>query len=251
MHRTLGRKILFLIDNCSAHGTLDNMPKNENIEVHFLPPNGTSRIQPLDGGIIAFVEAAYRTRIFHPILDNMDTGAKSIYNVDILTAMKWVKSCWEATSSSKIKQCWDNCFKSDDGVPSINPCRSIQTALAADVRTQLNGQNFPFNRVALESLLNPEEEDECLDDFSVNNLLEEIFNPGLDDVFDEEEVEVDENRFFSVSEQLKGLSVAIQTFEKNDVLNKDIKKHFFSLQRDLRIQRQSEMKQTDIRSFFS
>ncbi|CAG8787705.1 15954_t:CDS:1, partial [Acaulospora morrowiae] len=42
-----GRNVLLIMDNCPAHvaGTLDIA----NIEVKFLPPNTTSKLQPLDG----------------------------------------------------------------------------------------------------------------------------------------------------------------------------------------------------------
>ena len=43
------RKILLFIDYCPVH------PKNvslQNIEVSYLPPNSTSKLQPMDEGII-------------------------------------------------------------------------------------------------------------------------------------------------------------------------------------------------------
>ena len=45
-----GRKVVFLMDNFSAHiSAVDELsPPLRNIEVLWLPPNTTSRIQPLD-----------------------------------------------------------------------------------------------------------------------------------------------------------------------------------------------------------
>ena len=43
------RKILLLVDNCTAHPALDTL---KNIRLEFLPPNTTSLIQPMDQGII-------------------------------------------------------------------------------------------------------------------------------------------------------------------------------------------------------
>ena len=40
------RKILLLLDNCSAHN-LENVELS-NIEVQFMPPNTTSVLQPMD-----------------------------------------------------------------------------------------------------------------------------------------------------------------------------------------------------------
>jgi hypothetical protein len=42
------RKVLLLIDNASSHGKI----VLSNVRVKFYPPNCTSRLQPLDQGII-------------------------------------------------------------------------------------------------------------------------------------------------------------------------------------------------------
>ena len=46
------RKILLIVDNCAAH----SFKKYSNIQIEFLPPNVTSKIQPLDQGIIRAVK---------------------------------------------------------------------------------------------------------------------------------------------------------------------------------------------------
>ena len=45
------RNIILLLDNASSHNA-ENIPTLSNIKVHFLPPNTTSILQPLDQGII-------------------------------------------------------------------------------------------------------------------------------------------------------------------------------------------------------
>jgi len=56
MHRE-GRKVAFLVDNCSAHKTTTSL---QNILLHFLPPNTTSVLQPCDMGIIRSMKGYYR-----------------------------------------------------------------------------------------------------------------------------------------------------------------------------------------------
>ena len=43
------QKIILLVDNCSAHPSIDNLVSTELI---FLPPNTTSKLQPMDQGVI-------------------------------------------------------------------------------------------------------------------------------------------------------------------------------------------------------
>ncbi|XP_024634731.1 CENP-B homolog protein 2-like [Medicago truncatula] len=45
-----GRRVLLVVDNCPAHPR--NIEGLRNVELFFLPPNVTSKIQPCDAGII-------------------------------------------------------------------------------------------------------------------------------------------------------------------------------------------------------
>ena len=54
------RKILLLVDNCTAHPALDTL---KNIRLEFLPPNTTSLIQPMDQGIIKNIKCHYRKEL--------------------------------------------------------------------------------------------------------------------------------------------------------------------------------------------
>ena len=51
-----GRKILLLLDNVSSHSP-DLKDGFSNIKVAFLPKNTTSRLQPLDAGIIKKIQS--------------------------------------------------------------------------------------------------------------------------------------------------------------------------------------------------
>uniref|UniRef100_U9TAP3 DDE-1 domain-containing protein n=1 Tax=Rhizophagus irregularis (strain DAOM 181602 / DAOM 197198 / MUCL 43194) TaxID=747089 RepID=U9TAP3_RHIID len=48
-----------LIDNARCHES-ENINSLSNVKVHFLPPNTTSFLQPLDQGIIYSLKAQYR-----------------------------------------------------------------------------------------------------------------------------------------------------------------------------------------------
>ena len=55
-----GRRVALLIDNCSAHGSIETLPVLYNVDVIFLPPKTTSKLQPLDTGIIVALKLRYR-----------------------------------------------------------------------------------------------------------------------------------------------------------------------------------------------
>ena len=86
-----GRKVLLFMDNCPAHtaGILDIA----NVEVRFLPPNTTSKLQPLDGGIIRALKAHYRRRQALRTLEQFNkTMQLEQDKVDVLDAINMVHS---------------------------------------------------------------------------------------------------------------------------------------------------------------
>ena len=53
-----GQRVLLLLDNCSSH-KIENLALSY-VDVYFLPLNTTSKIQPMDAGIIMAFKKHYR-----------------------------------------------------------------------------------------------------------------------------------------------------------------------------------------------
>ena len=51
------KKVVLIIDNCPAHPMIHNL---KSIELIFLPPNTTSKLQPMDQGVIRSLKAYYK-----------------------------------------------------------------------------------------------------------------------------------------------------------------------------------------------
>lgn len=75
---TSARKVLLLIQDCSTHGCKSLHSDIENVCIHCLPPNTSIKIQSLDVGIIAWVEANYKVRHFLRVFQNIESLKKSI-----------------------------------------------------------------------------------------------------------------------------------------------------------------------------
>jgi len=103
LHNHVSRKILLLIDNAPSH-VWDGLELS-NIEILCLPPNTTSKLQPLDAGIIAAVKRHYRRSQISYALDLLD-AAKNPYKVDQLQAMRWATGAWNNLDQSVIVNCW-------------------------------------------------------------------------------------------------------------------------------------------------
>lgn len=108
------RKILLVIDNCPAHPVIDNL---SHIKVVFLPPNATSRLQPMDQGVIRSMKAFYRKKLLFKMITAIDEGKE--FSVSLLDALHFVNSAWNAVTSETVKNCFQKCGffcpPSDDG----------------------------------------------------------------------------------------------------------------------------------------
>ena len=94
------RRVLQLLDNCSAHESEESLPSLDIVEVIYLPPNTTSKPQPLDAGIIASAKTRYSRYQYERDLDCLDASESNIYKVDLLTAMKAMRWIWDELSAS-------------------------------------------------------------------------------------------------------------------------------------------------------
>lgn len=97
------RKILLFIDNCGSH---KNLPTTKNVTVKFLPPNTTSKLQPLDQGIIRSFKAEYRKALVQKLISAIEDGEK-LPSITVLDAMRMVDYAWSCVTEKTIK----NCFK--------------------------------------------------------------------------------------------------------------------------------------------
>lgn len=101
-----GRKVLLFIDNCAAHPP-DLKSKLKSIELQYFPPNMTSKLQPLDQGVIANLKCNYRRRILRKTLDTFgETG--EIPKLNLLDCIKEVEKAWNIDVTMQTIQ---NCFQ--------------------------------------------------------------------------------------------------------------------------------------------
>ena len=77
------RNILLLVDNCTAHVTVNGLT---NTKVIFLPPNRTSKLQPADQGIIRNLKVHYRQTMVQCMLQCLD-GRKAVESINIKDAL--------------------------------------------------------------------------------------------------------------------------------------------------------------------
>ncbi|GBN37873.1 Tigger transposable element-derived protein 6 [Araneus ventricosus] len=86
------KKIVLLVDNCTAHASL---PKLKNIEDVLFPSNYTSILQPLDMGIIKCFKGYYRRRLVDSILINIENKVEEPFKaVNVKEACDNIAGSW-------------------------------------------------------------------------------------------------------------------------------------------------------------
>jgi hypothetical protein len=77
------RNIALILDNCAAHSV--NTAAVRNISVYFLPPNTTSKTQPMDAGVIKNLKLHDRIQLERQRLAAHEEGVS--FQFDILDSM--------------------------------------------------------------------------------------------------------------------------------------------------------------------
>lgn len=105
---TENRKILLILDNAPVHPCDSTF---SNVEMLYLPPNCTSRIQPLDQGIIKSFKDQYKRLINRFVLmemENENIGYQLILKkIDMQHCVMFSAMAWRNVTMECIK----NCFK--------------------------------------------------------------------------------------------------------------------------------------------
>lgn len=82
------------IDNCTPH---TDLPSLKNVKIHFLPANTTSKLQPLDQGIIKNFKVHYRREVVQRS------------SINVLDAMTMASKAWNNVTTTTIKNCFQKC----------------------------------------------------------------------------------------------------------------------------------------------
>ena len=96
------------MDNAGYHPP-EIKDKYSNIKVVFLPENTTSRLQPLDLGIIKNFKFHYRQLFLQYILtkiEECDTASQVAESLNILKAIHFVREAWEKVKPETICKCF-------------------------------------------------------------------------------------------------------------------------------------------------
>ena len=109
-------------------------------------------------------------------MDLIEENVKTIYSVDVLTAMRWVKSIWRDLDGSIIRNCWKHTGLL---VPDIMPGNAMVgenvPSDGEDILGEQIGNLVPQRtRMSISELLNPNGKDDCVQDITEGSMAEAL-----------------------------------------------------------------------------
>ena len=181
---TKSRSVALLMDNAGCHPR-DIAGRYSNIKVIWLPPNTTSKLQPLDLGIIQNFKTHYRKLLLKYVLSKIEvceTGSELAKSVNVLLAIRWIAKAWDSVREETIKKCFRKAgVVGDDGrVPSRqeeDPFADLDDDEDSDQEigalvTEVMGNG---EQCSADEYINGDEDLDCYFDSTHNDLWENDF----------------------------------------------------------------------------
>ena len=242
------KKAVLLLDNCRAHPPASVLQTRDGlIKVLYLPPNTTSKIQPMDMGIISNMKQNYRRELVRDMIDSDDNVTDYLKRINIKDMIYLLHKAWDGVTQLSVKNCWTKGLGAAFG--SAEPFEGF-TAEDIETAEQRLDEREPFEgftdedidtaqqkfdelygaRVDMNSVMGEwvEVDQDCpvVDPPTDNQLLIEACGPGLtsreapplDSEDDTEDMEdTDTTPAPTAAEALSGLETGLRWLETCDV----------------------------------
>ncbi|CAB5360476.1 unnamed protein product [Rhizophagus irregularis] len=229
-----GQRMLLLLDNCSSH-KLDGLTLRYT-DVHFLPPNTTSKIQPMDAGVIMSFKRHYHRSHVRLLLRYVEAGE---INPEV------VRNCW-----------WHTKILPDDvNVDLRNVSEDIrqnENLVLDELADALRDLNLPYPMQAEEFLNLPEEnivykvpeDDKIIEELVYLFKNTDKENTDLEEIDDSDEIPV-----ISTSTAIASLET-VRMFLLQQENAEEYVKLVGKIEKFFRVKKTNSLRQTDINAYF-
>lgn len=207
------RKIILFLDNATSHPAY---LKLKHVNIVFLPPNTTSKLQPLDQGIIRSLKVGYRKLLLRHVLSQISackTSEELAKSISVLDAISWITSALKKVEPMCVLKCFKKAgFMSerDEATDSNTEKREEKLKnLIADLNSNVSIEDY----LRMDDYLSIEETNIDVSNFINQNTAEPH---ALSEDDDEEESPTEECKIKDYSEALKYSDQLKQFFLNNE-----------------------------------
>ncbi|CAB5351849.1 unnamed protein product [Rhizophagus irregularis] len=253
-----GQHVLLFLDNCSSH-KLDGLTLRYT-DVHFLPSNTTSKIQPIDAGVIMSFKRHYRHSHVRLLLRYVEAGNRAEdLRMDILQTIRFIIQAWAwgEINPEVVRNCWwhTKILPDDVNVNLRNVSEDIrqnENLVLDELADALRDLNLSYPMQAEEFLYLPEEnivykvpED--------NKIIEELVylfkntdkkNMDLEEIDNSDEIPV-----ISTSTAIASLET-VRMFLLQQENAEEYVKLVGKIEKFFRVKKTNSLRQTDINAYF-
>ncbi|XP_052792208.1 tigger transposable element-derived protein 6-like [Mya arenaria] len=107
--REAGRIVVLLLDNATSHPSDLNLT---HVKLVFLPANTTSKLQPLDQGIIKNMNQFYKKKLLRSVVSKIGDDTVNVNSVSkcitVLDAIQWVSTAVKEGKAETVNKCFLN-----------------------------------------------------------------------------------------------------------------------------------------------
>ncbi|PXF45462.1 CENP-B-like [Gracilariopsis chorda] len=242
--RNRDRKVLLVLDSCSAHGTSETVPALKNTELLFLPQGSIAKTLPMECGIISTMKLRFKRQQLFSVLDRVDESAADVFHVNPHVAMRWLSHEWKVMSPNVIQSCWQQ------SLGNIDPDR--HQFLVETTREEAYEINELFNEVArvcglsnIRSLLYSPNESDCIERVTLETLRDTVVERLLaSKVGNQNVITPHVPHLPPVKEQLKALAIVRLILDERAMTASQLRKVIRDVQRDIRTEHAAKQNRT-------
>lgn len=181
----------------------------------------------------------------------MDAGKKSIYNIDVPTAMRRTAEEWDGCPRDLIQNGFTHWFYQGDALGG-DIGKEVATKKIEHMQRDAHEHGVTTRRADLQHFLSPEEEDSVLEQIHYDHLVREVAGFEVDESIElKEQSAENEEEVHTVEQQFQSHAIARAVLERHAPLSVDFCQAFYDGQCELRLEKQHGMKQTTILDQFA
>ena len=217
-------KAVLLLDNCPAHPPAETLQSRDGkIKVLYLPKNTTSKIQPLDQGIISSLKRHYRRELIKDIVCTDLSVVEFVKKMNLKDMFFLTAKAWGQVTPTTISNCWDHALKGvftadveedveDDEFHGFTDeeVRKAEDKLRTMMDTDQNIESYINECATLE--------DDCPvhREVSDEDIIKEV-QAEVEEVEEVEETQEVETKIPSATEAAAGLQAGLQWLETQEI----------------------------------
>lgn len=96
-YRASNRTVSIILENCPAHSSSEDL---SNVDLVFLPADTSSRLQPVERGVIHTLKSLYRRSLLERLVDALEAGRS--YEITLHEAMELLQRAWKKVKMESI-----------------------------------------------------------------------------------------------------------------------------------------------------